>query len=352
MRVVVTGASGNVGTSTLAALAEEAKVEEVVGIAERRPQLSLPKVRWAATSVLGGELEKEFRGADAVIHLAWAIQPSRDERTLRLVNVEGSRRVFEAAARMEVPAVVYASSVGAYSPGPKDEAVDESWPTGGVETSFYSRHKAQVESILDEFESNHPETRVVRLRPGLIFKGEAASEIRRLFIGPFLPNFMVRPSLIPLAPRIAGLRFQAVHSLDVGEAFRQATVRDARGAFNLAADPVIGPDELAGVLRARQVDLPVGLVRALTDLTWKLRLQPSPPGWLDMALQVPIMDSGRARDELGWKPRTTSLEALEELLHGLREGEGMATPPLEPRAGGPGRAGELKTGVGARSGKG
>ena len=80
-----------------------------------------------------------------------------------------------------MPALVYASSVGAYSPGPKDRRVDESWPTAGIESSFYSRHKAEVERLLDRFERETPSVRVVRLRPALIFKREAASGIRRLF---------------------------------------------------------------------------------------------------------------------------------------------------------------------------
>src|SRR5215211_3076895 len=242
MRVVVIGSTGNVGTSVLESLALEPAVDSVVGIARRRPGWHVAKAEWVEADVAEDDLTPYLEGADAVVHLAWAIQPSRDEATLWATNVEGSARVFEAVARADVPALVYASSVGAYSPGPKDRAVDEGWPAGGVESSFYSRHKARVERLLDRFEAEHPATRVARLRPALIFKGEAASEIRRLFAGPYLPGFLVRGRLIPVIPRIAGLRFQAVHSRDVGDAYRAAVVGDARGAFNVAADPVIGPD--------------------------------------------------------------------------------------------------------------
>src|SRR5205814_6220334 len=143
-------------------------------------------------------------------HLAWLIQPSRDESVTHATNVEGSQRVFDAAARAGVPALVYASSVGAYAPGPKDRAVDESWPTTGISSSFYARHKAAVERILDSFEDVHPEIRVVRLRPGLIFKRAAATGIRRLFAGPLLPSQLVRRELIPIVPSHPRLVFQAV----------------------------------------------------------------------------------------------------------------------------------------------
>src|ERR671923_1136660 len=200
MRIVVVGASGNVGTSLLAALADEPAVDSVLGIARRLPEVRYPKVDWAQANVSGSKLDPLFRGADVVIHLAWLIQPGRDLATLRATNVEGSARVFEAVATAGVPALVYASSVGAYSPGPKDRFVDESWPTDGIATSFYARHKAAVERLLDTFEHEHPSVRSVRLRPGLIFKREAASGVRRLFVGPFFPTMLARHGVAGLIP--------------------------------------------------------------------------------------------------------------------------------------------------------
>src|SRR5690242_247094 len=227
MRVVVTGATGNVGTSTLQALAADDRVDSIAGIARRLPELEMPKVEWIAADVRSADLVSLFRGADAVVHLAWLIQPSRDEQETESVNVAGSERVFGAVADADVHRLVYASSVGAYSPGPKDRFVDESYPTDGIETSFYSRHKAAVERILDRFEAATPSVSVARLRPALIFKGEAASGIRRLFAGPFLPNALIRRSLIPIVPAIRRLRFQAVHSYDVGDAYRRAVFSEA-----------------------------------------------------------------------------------------------------------------------------
>jgi len=345
MRVVVVGATGNVGTSVLDALAEEARVESVLGLARRLPQVELPKVEWAQADVTRDDLVPHFRGADCVVHLAWKIQPSRDAGALRAANVDGSTRVFRAAAEAEVPSLVYASSVGAYSPGPKDRRVDESWPTDGIATSFYSRHKAEVERILDRFEQERAGTRVVRLRPGLIFKREAATGIRRLFAGPFLPSPLLHPRLLPFVPDIPRLRFQGVHSRDVGEAYRLAIVGDARGAFNVAAEPVLDPQELGRLLGARPVPVPRALARAAAALTWRLHLQPTPPGWLDLALGVPLLDVTRAREELGWEPRHTAGEALLELLAGIREAAGAPTPPLEAAGG---RLRELAGGVGSR----
>jgi UDP-glucose 4-epimerase len=348
VRVVVIGATGNVGTSVLESLETEARVEEIVAVARRSPARDFARTTFAAADIVSSDLVALLRGADAVVHLAWLIQPGRTESITYEVNVGGSERVFRAAVDAKVPALVYASSVGAYSPGPKDRLVDESWPTDGIGSSFYSRHKVAVERALDRLEREQPQMRVVRMRPGLIFKAQAATEVRRLFAGPFLPRALVRPALIPFVPDIPRLRFQAVHSLDVGDAYRRALLSDARGAFNLVADPPIGPPELAQILNARPIKLRREVLRAAAAATFALRLQPSEPGWLDMALAVPLLDSARARTDLGWEPRHTATDALAELIEAMRLGTDYQTPPLARETSGPARVREFLTGIGAR----
>jgi nucleoside-diphosphate-sugar epimerase len=191
--------------------------------------------------------------------------------------------------------------------------------------------------------------RVVRLRPGLVFKREAASGIRRLFAGPFLPSPLVRRAAIPVVPDVDGLAFQAVHSHDVGDAYRLAIVRDdARGAYNVAAEPVLDPPELGRILGARPVPVSARALRAAVDAAYRLRLQPTEAGWIDLALGVPLMDTRRAREELGWTPQHGADDALRELLDGIRESAGLDTPPLAPKTGGPLRARELAGRLGGK----
>ncbi len=352
MRVAVIGATGNTGTSLLDLLVDDPAVTEIVGIARRRPQLKLRKTTWVEADMAVDDLVEPLRGADVVVHLGWLFQPERDPDTLWRINVQGTARVFEATAAAGVPALVYASTVAAYSPTqrrwPDKDVVDETWTTGGVPGSFYSREKSYLERVLDLFEQRHPEVRVVRIRPGLVFKREAASGIRRQFLGPFLPNPLVLPRALPLLPDVAGLRFQGVHSRDLGEAYRLAAVGSARGAFNVAADPVLDLPLLARRIGARTVRVSPAMARRLLGLAWRLRLEPTEPGWIDLGLHTPLMDTTRARQELGWTPQRAADDALFELLDGIRLGAGSPTPPLSPTTSGPLRVREVVTGVGGK----
>jgi len=343
MRIVVVGATGNVGTSVLEALGRDAGVDSILGLARRRATAPYAKTEFAEADVTRDDLVPHFRGADCVIHLAWLIQPSRDKRVLWATNVEGSSRVLAAVAEAGVPALVVASSIGVYSPGPK-QRVDESWPREGIPTSWYSRQKAELERRLDRFEASH-DVRVVRLRPALIMKRESAEEVRRLFAGPFFPSALARPGRLPVVPHIPGAVAQLLHSLDAGEAYRLAATRDVSGAFNVAAEPEVDGRRVADALGARALTIPPKVARALAAGTWRARLQPTSPDWLDLALGVPLLDCTRAREELGWSPTRDGIETIRELLLGVADGAGGPTPPL--RAGG--RGAEIAAGVGGKS---
>jgi UDP-glucose 4-epimerase len=354
MKVLVTGATGNVGTALVRALVDEPAITEVVGLARRAPDPAgdgLPDaVRMVTADIAKDDLDAHLAGMDAVVHLAWLIQPSHSEDELRAVNVEGTRRVFEAAGRAGVGTLVHASSVGAYAPGPKDRPTPESHPTTGVPTSVYSRHKAAAERLLDRFERDHADVRVVRVRPGVVLQRAAATEIRRLFAGPLLPRFLVRPELLPVLPLPSGLGIQAVHATDLADAYRRILVDpDARGAYNVATEPPLRPATLAQALGAKHVPVPAKVLRALVVGTWQARLHPVDAGWLDMAMEVPLMDTSRIRG-LGWAPQVEATDALLELLDGMRRGDDRQTPPLDRDTSGPARAKEFATGIGGTSG--
>jgi nucleoside-diphosphate-sugar epimerase len=337
VHVVVTGASGNVGTALLRRFAHERPSWSVTGICRRRPESgerAYDRVDWVQADISRTAAEEDLlpamAGADAVVHAAWLIQPSRDRALLERTNVHGSRRVLAAARAAGVGHVVHLSSVGAYSPGPKDRAVSESWRTDGVPSSAYSRDKAAVERMLDAVSRSAASPVVTRVRPALVFQRDAASEIARYFLGPLVPRRSLgrhRAPVLPVPPRAT---FQAVHADDLADALLRVIDRGAAGAFNVAGDPVITPRELAGVFSARWLPVPAPVVRTAAAATYRLHLQPTNPGWVDLALGVPVMSTRRVRDELGWRPTHDVRDTVRTLLEGMGDGAGTPSPALAP----------------------
>lgn len=339
MRIVVIGATGNVGTALLRRLHAAQEVTSIVGVSRRGPErhgAAYRGVEWHRIDVSepgsSARLEHVMRGADAVVHLAWIIRPNRDQGHLHAVNVDGSRRVFEAAAAAGVPHLVHASSVGAYGrpdgrrPGAGRAA--ESFPRHGTPSSHYGRQKAEVERILDAVETAHPEMTVARLRPAFIFQAEAGPEIRDYFLGALAPRLLLRtlPRLrvpLPVLPWPGDIVAQCVHADDVADAYWRVVRERAAGAFNVAAEPPLEPRTVAPLVgTGRVLRIPLPIVRGLVAVAYGLRLQPTDPGWVDMGAVTPVLATDRIR-RLGWSPRHSSTDTLREVVARLGHRGGL-----------------------------
>jgi UDP-glucose 4-epimerase len=332
MRIVITGASGNVGSALLRRLVEDGG-HELIGVARRPPggDASTPEVSWVASDLTRDDaaaLARACDGADAVVHLAWGFQPSHREDHLRELGVGGTRRVVDAVVAAGVPHLVHMSSVGAYSPKRDDAPVDETWPTGGVPTSMYSRHKAAAERFLDEVE-DETDVVVTRMRPGIIGQRGAASALLRYGLPALVPAGLLRH--VPVLPIDERLVIPMVHADDVADALARVIGSRTPGAFNLAADPPVTARDVADALDARLVHVPSGAVRAAVSASWHARVQPLDPGWIDMGYAVPLLDTTRARTELGWVPTVDGTSVLAEVLAGMQDAAASGSPVLRPR---------------------
>jgi nucleoside-diphosphate-sugar epimerase len=341
MRIVAIGLSGNLGTALLRRLLADGG-HEIVGVCRRPPSGGEPyeHASWVTLDVAQEGAHQRLRevlaGADAVVNLAWGFQPSHVTAYLDKVGVGGTDAVVDAADAAGVAHLVHLSSLGAYSPAPapNPEApvlVDESWPTEGIGSLAYSRQKVAAERLLDEYEKRGTGRMVVtRMRPALVVQGDAGSGLLRYGLPAFVPSSAV--ALVRVLPLDRSLVVQVVHSADVADAIVRALERRIGGAFNLAADPPLTAERIASAMGARLVPVPRAVLRGAVAAGWHLGLQPLDPGWLDLAFGVPLLDSGRARGELGWTPTVDAQTALEELIEGMRSGRGTASAPLRPRS--------------------
>lgn len=333
MRIVIVGASGNVGTALLRQLA--GGDDEVIGVSRRIPSPTAPYdgALWRSVDISAAtapeQLARVFEGADAVVNLAWLFQPTRDPAQLQRVGVGGLLSVARAVTQAGVPHLVHMSSVGAYSPAEPGTRVDESWPTDGVPTSVYSRHKAAAERVLDDVEAEHPDLLVTRFRPGLVLQASAGSALLRYGLPGWMPAAVVR--LLPVLPIDGRIALPVVHADDVARAVLGAVRRRIGGAFNLSAEPRIGRAGLAKALGAVALPLPSSVLRAVVDLSFRAHLQRLDVGWVDLAFSVPLLDTGRARRELEWIPQVDAQTALEQAVHGMQAVESADSPVLRRR---------------------
>ncbi len=334
MRIAITGATGNLGTALLRRLTDEGE-HDLVGVARRRPDDVPPydAVQWSTLDLTRPDdepaLRAAFAGADAVVHLAWGFQPTHREDHLEELGVGGTRRVIEAVQAAGVPHLVHLSSVGAYSPKQDDSPVDEGWPTQGVPSSMYSRHKAAAERLLDRLEADSPDVVVTRMRPGIVGQQDAGSALLRYALPALVPASVL--DHLPVLPLDRRLAIPMVHADDVADAVVRVLERKVPGGFNLAAPPAVTADDIAVVLGARPVHVPAGIVRAAVSLSWHARLQQLDAGWIDLAYAVPLMDTSRATTELGWKATKDAVSVLAETVQGMREGAHERSPVLRPR---------------------
>jgi nucleoside-diphosphate-sugar epimerase len=274
-------------------------------------------------------LRRAFTSVDAVVHLAWGFQPSHRLDHLEELGVGGTRRVLQAAADEGVPHVVHMSSVGVYSPRAGSAPVAEDYPREGVPTSPYSQHKAAAERLLDAFETEHPGLVVSRLRPGIIGQRAAGSALLRYAVPGLVPARLLRH--VPVLPLDRRLEVPVVHADDVADAVVRVLERRAGGAFNLAADAAVTVETVAAALDARVVHVPAWVLRAAVAGGWRARVQQLDPGWVDLAYAVPLLDSGRARHELGWRPSRSAADVIEDVVFGMATASSARSPVLRPR---------------------
>ena len=335
MKIVIVGASGNVGTALLREL-HAGREHEVVGVARRRPPAQAPydTAGWHSIDVAddsaAATLAGVFAGADSVVNLAWGFQPARDVAYLDRVGVGGLESVLTAARSAGVPQLIHMSSVGSYSAAPRGQVVAEQWPTEGVPASPYSMQKAAAERSLDRHEATGGGPSICRLRPGLIMQRDAGSSLLRYGLPAWFPAAGL--DLLPVVPLDRTFAVPVIHARDVASAVVAAISRRASGPFNLSAPTPLTPDIVGAVLRARIVHVPWQVLRTLVAVGWNLRLERLDPGWIDLAFSVPLLDTTRARRELHWAPIVDTTAAVREAVAGMRSAMSTSSAPLRPRS--------------------
>jgi nucleoside-diphosphate-sugar epimerase len=326
--VAVTGPTGTFGFALIPLLEAEERVDRVIGLA-RRP-FDPSEHGWSKMTYRQGDvrdadaLQAAFEDADVVVHLAFMIIGTTSRETTRAINVDGTLNAFRAAAACGVERFVYASSVAAYGFHPDNPiGISEDWPVRPAARLFYAQEKAELEQLLRDEAQAASGMALYLLRPPIVLGPHAmgakdalppplaALAQRTLEFAGRLP--------VPIPVPTPDLPMQFIHEDDVGQALLKCVVAEGPpGAYNVAGDGIVTAADVVRELGFTPVTVPAGVTEAAARAAASIPLPSFAPPvaeWVEAATHPAIMDTTKAKRELGWEPAYTGLEALRATLH-------------------------------------
>ncbi len=325
--MAITGPTGTFGHGLVPLLQADPRVARIVGVA-RRP-FDPAAHGWTKMEYRQGDvrdeamLEQAFAGADVVVHLAFLITGAASRETTEAINVEGTLRAFRAAAASGAIRFVYASSVAAYGfHADNPIGMTEEWPVRPADHLFYAQEKADLESRLREESTKHPGIGLYLLRPPIVLGPHMVGAKQWLpdALAPLSHGLGVVLRRVPLPFPVAvpmfapSLLVQFIHEDDVGQAFVLCVVgAGPPGAYNISGDGVLTGADVVREMGLRPVPVAAAPVEAAARGIAALPALPFVPPlleWVEAFSHPAVMDTSKAKRELGWKPRYTSREAL------------------------------------------
>jgi nucleoside-diphosphate-sugar epimerase len=322
LTVAVTGPTGTFGVALMPLLQDDVKVARVIGIA-RRP-FDPSEHGWTKMEYRRGDvrdpdaLREAFTGADVVVHLAFLII-SGGKETTQAINVEGTLNAFRAAAEAGARRFVYASSIAAYGfHRDNPVGITEDWPTRPADRLFYAQEKAELEHLLQDEAARHPEMDLYLLRPPIVLGPDAVGAKVQLPPGllevlQLLHSGIRRLRVVPAV--VPDLPMQLIHQDDVAEALRLCVdAAGPPGAYNIAADDVVHGVDVLRELGFLPLTVPGKPVAAIARAISTLPFLPSGMQWVEAMSHPAIMDTTKAKTELGWRPKHSAIESLRATL--------------------------------------
>lgn len=308
LTVAITGAAGYVGTKLVELLATDQRIERILGFDVKKPVgFAPPRFVFDEIDVRNPALAARLEGVDVVIHLAFVMDPIRDEGEMRDINVNGSQNVFKAAGKAGVKKIIYTSSATVYGAHPdNDVPLREESPLRANLDFSYPAHKLEVEYVVREFREESPDTKVAVFRPAIVF-------------GPHVDNAWSHLMEMPVLFGVQGYRpaMQFIHEDDVARALQFAVFADLDGAYNLAPEGWLEYDEIIAVVNRKRVDLPEPLAFSVAERLWSLGMGEAPAGMLHYVMHPWLLATGKLT-AAGFKCEFSNLDALSQTVDHTR----------------------------------
>lgn len=316
LRIAITGSGGYLANQLIERLGTDHDCEYILGLDNRphAPKVTCPAefLRFDMTAPWE-DLAELFRARsiNAGLHLAWQFNPIHDKKRQRHVDVDGSRNFFRAAEGAGLKRVVYTSSTTAYT-NPQSPSVppflNEDTPVSGTPRYLYSKHKAEVDRMAQEFLAKHAEIQVVLLRVAMVLGPNTQNIVSQMLEWPWRKFPWI------ICVRGGDPPMQIISEEDIAEILFRALKFEKSGIFNCAGDGIVRLGELVQAVGRKPLEFPASLIYPLTELLWILRLSPFPSGILDMIRYPWVADNTRLKTIFGYTPRFTSRKTLDLFL--------------------------------------
>lgn len=324
MKYLITGGSGYIGGRLIELLTQQDDAE-ILNIDLRPPSIPRPRTRFIRMDIRdrGMRALVESERPDALVHLAFVLNPMRNEQTMYDIDVNGTQNVLDAASAAGTPHLLVASSTTAYGAWPDNPVpLTEEHPVRGLPGYEYARDKTEIDRLCQLWAAQHPDRSMTIVRPTIVF-------------GPNVDNYIVRYwQNSPFVALVDGidLDWQFVHEDDVVDAMSRLLLERKAGIFNLTADGTLKLSEAAAIAGLKTRSIPYKVQRRIAGAMWRLRLprMEAPPGQIEFVRYPWIASNEKIKSALGWTPRYTSRETFQIAMRakgiGTQEGEPV-TPP-------------------------
>ena len=304
--VVITGASGYIGTCLTHKLASNRLTSSIIGF-DIKPFLSpTPKL-----SMNQHQLSPEFSDllrknkADTLIHLGFTIQHGRNQSEATANNINCLEKALATCKYASIKHIIYLSSTTVYGPHLDNPALlsekDKLRPIKGFQ---YAWDKVAAEKMLNSFGTANPDILITIVRSPIV-------------MGPSANNFITKAFFKPVLVGIKGQNpfMQFIHEEDLTSILSWFVHNPKIGIFNVAAPGLIKYSQVMHMSGKRFYWLPASLIYPLTELSWLLHLQNDSTSAGLAFIRYPwIADTKTFLNESNYSFKYSSQEALKSFF--------------------------------------
>jgi UDP-glucose 4-epimerase len=306
VRYLITGGSGYIGGRLTDELSGRDETEKIIDVDLRPPPRAWPKTEFVRTDVRDrralADLMKRHE-IDCLVHLAFVLNPIRDEAKMYDIDVNGTQAVLGAASDAGVGQVLVTSSATAYGAFPDNpKPIAEDWPVRGAPDFSYAKDKADADRVCQLWALEHPDAVMTIVRPSIV-------------MGPSVDNYIVRSfENNPFVPVLDGVdeEFQLVHEDDVVSALIALLDGKHPGAFNLAGDGLLTWRRSAELLGKKARTISLKNMKRVNRAMWRMHVPrtEAPPGNLDFIRYPWVVSTEKLKSTTGWQPKFDTLETF------------------------------------------